>query len=230
MYARSLSTASALLLGTLGCSDDTAPPGAPSAVAPLEAARPVLARTASPTRSRVQYRGMSAEAGFFAIDPSGCVETDVHVFSAEQAVKQGPGKPVDGPLAEVSLFQFNYCTFETLRSAFGQTDDAAFDADNSLNEARVRAMIPTVDFIRNAEVLVEVELTWTGSGELFSTSQRERFRVPGQMETTWFKGAFREAAATGTVVVEGENLTPNESDFAQVVRARSGQLIVERTR
>ena len=117
-----------------------------------------------------------------------------------------------------------------LAEAFGQTDDAAFDADNSLNEARVRATIPTVDFIRNAEVLVEVELTWTGSGELFSTSQRERFRVPGQMETTWFKGAFREAAATGTVVVEGENLTPNESDFAQVVRARSGQLIVERTR
>ena len=224
MYARSLATASALLLGTLGCSDDTAPPGAPSAVAPPEVAQPALARTASPTRSRVQYQGMSADAAFSVIDPSGCVETYVHVFGAEQAVKQGPGKPVGRPLAEVSLFQFNYCTFETLQ-AFGQTDDAAFDADNRLNEARLRASIPT-----DAEARVEVDLTWTGTGALFSASQRERFRVPGQMETTWFKGVFREAAVTGTVVVDGENLTLGESDFAQVVRARSGQLIMERTR
>jgi hypothetical protein len=216
-----------LLIG--GCSDAAAPPGAPRALPSSEAARPALARTASTWRSRVQYNGMSAQAGFSVIDPSGCVETDVQVSSAKLAVKQGPGKPAAGPLAEVNLFQFNYCTFESV-SAFGETDDAVFDADQRLNEARLQTTIPAFDFNSNTDVLVEVDLTWRGTGDRSSGSQRERFRVPGQIETTWFKGVFRDAVATGTVVVEGENLTPNESDYALIVRARSGQLIMERTR
>ncbi len=229
MPARALVTAGALLLGALGCSDDAPPPGAPSDLPSSEAARPGLARTASTSRSRIQYKGVSAEAGFSVIDPSGCVETDVQVFSAKQAVKQGSGRRVAGPLAEFNLFQFNYCTFESV-SAFGETDDVVFDADQRLKEARLQTTIRAFDSISNTDVLVEVDLTWRGTGDLSSVSQRQRFRVPGQMETTWFKGVFREAAATGTVIVDGENLTPNESDFALIVHARSGQLIMERTR
>ena len=123
------------------------------------------------------------------------METYLHVFSAEQAVKQGPGKPVGGPLAEVSLFQSNYCTFETLQ-AFGQTDDAAFDADNRMNEARLRATIPTVDFISNAGVLVEVDSPGTGTGELFSASQREPLKLPGQM-VTMVKGVLPRGGGDG---------------------------------
>lgn len=102
--------------------------------------------------------------------------------------------------------------------------------DRTLTAARLRATVPTVDIISNTEVLVEVDLTWTGTGELSSASQRERFTSPGLLETDWLKRAFREATAAGTVVVEGENLTPNESDLAQVVGARSGDLTMERTR
>ena len=43
--------------------------------------------------------------------------------------------------------------------------------DRTLTAARLRATVPTVDIISNTEVLVEVDLTWTGTGELSSASQ-----------------------------------------------------------
>jgi DNA-binding response OmpR family regulator len=66
-------TASALLLGTLGRSDEATPPGGPSAVTPPEAARPAPARTASTSRSRVQVNGTRVDAFLTSTDPSGCL-------------------------------------------------------------------------------------------------------------------------------------------------------------
>jgi hypothetical protein len=218
-----------LTLLLVGCSDDTITPGEPSAGAPLEAARPALARTASIGRTRVQLSGMGAEAVFNSVDPSGCVETSVNVFGAELAVKEGPGKPVGGPLAEVWVSQFNYCTFEFLQ-AFGETVDAVFNADRTLNEARLRGTIPAFDSNSNTEVGVEVDLIWTGTGERVSGSERERVRMPGFQATEWFKGVRREAVVAGTVVVGGVDVMPDASEFGEIVRARSGERTVERTR
>jgi hypothetical protein len=40
---------------------------------------------------------------------------------------------------------------------------------------------------------------------------------------------LRDAAATGTVLVGGENLTPNVSTDAEIIRSREGTLSIVKT-
>jgi hypothetical protein len=137
---------------------------------------------------------------------------------------------VTGPLAFVSVFQYNQCTGEFLHNIAAQTGDATFEADRELAEGRLQARIPAFDFFTGAEVLVEMDVAWTAAGELASVSERSRIKQPGRWFTYSFKGKAREAGATGTVAVEGENLTPNESDFAQIISGREASFSVVRTR
>jgi hypothetical protein len=210
------------------CGEDTAPPSAPRAEAPLRAAVRAQDSTA---HFRFQIRRVGAEASFSSIDPSGCVETDAFVFGAEDTQKAGPGKPTTGPLAVVSLFEFNFCTNEVLRSAFGVSNDAVFDAEgNRLTGARLQATITAFDDLTGGEVQVVVDVAWTGTGELVSRSDRFRLKQPGLLVTQWSKGAFRDAAAAGTVAVGGENLATDAASFADIFRARVGELDVVKTR
>jgi hypothetical protein len=217
-----------LALLVAACADDAAPPSAPGAEPTL---RTAVRAQDSTAHFRFQIRRVGAEASFSSIDPSGCVETDAFVFGAEQTQKEGPGKPTTGPLAFVSLFEFNFCTNEVLRSAFGVTNDAVFEAErNKLTEARLQATITAFDDLTGAEVQVEVDVAWTGTGVLTSQSDRFRLKQPGLLVTQWFKGTFRESAASGTVAVGGENLATDAASFADIFRARFGELDVVKTR
>jgi hypothetical protein len=46
----------------------------------------------------------------------------------------------------------------------------------------------------------------------------------------WFKGTFREPAASGAVAIEGENLTPGAAGFSEIFRATQGSSELVRTR
>jgi hypothetical protein len=221
-----LLAATVLPLLLAGCSDDSSPPSGPRAAPPLQAA----SRASATTSFRANIRGETADAYFSSLDPSGCVATDGSVFGAALALKEGPGKPVTGPLAFVSLFQYNQCTGEFLHNIAAQTGDATFEADRELAEGRLQARIPAFDFFSGAEVLVEVDVAWTAAGELASVSERSRVRQPGSWFTYSFKGKSREAGATGTVAVEGENFMPNESIFARIISGREARFEVVRTR
>jgi hypothetical protein len=111
------------------------------------------------------------------------------------------------------------------------TGDATFQADRSkLTKASLQATIPATDNISGAEVQVEVDLTWTGAGELASESQRFRFKQAGLLLSSWFKGFIRPATASGTVLVGGENIATDASIFADIFRVRLGELDVVRSR
>lgn len=220
------------LLATIGlallvcaCADDAAPPSGPRADPMLPAAVRAQDSTA---HFRFQIRRVGAEASFSRV--ADCVETDASVFGAEDTQKEGPGKPTTGPLAFVSLFEFNFCTNEVLRSVFGVTNDAVFEADaNKLTAARLQATITAFDDLTGTEVQVEVDVAWTGTGVLTSRSDRFRLKQPGLLVTQWFKGASRDAAAAGTVAVGGENFATDAGGFADIFRARSGELDVVKT-
>ena len=208
-----------------GCGDDAVPPSAPASDAAPQAAARVSALKAD--RIRFQIRDQAANASFISLDPSGCVETFVFVFGAQETVKDGPGAPSTGPLAVVQLSRFNFCTNE-IEELFGITDDATFEVSTKLDQARLRATVP--GFVADGqEVPAVVDLTWTGAGALFSESSRVRLRQPGVMLTQWFRGTFRPAQVSGTVTIGRENIAADPLD-ALIIRARQGSFEIVKTR
>jgi hypothetical protein len=210
-----------------GCRDDTAPPTNPRTESPRPSAR---VSTTAVDRFRFQLRRVGAEAFFERIDPTGCVVTDVDILGSEDAVKQGPGKPISGPFALAAIFEFDICTQQVLRDIFGFTSDVTFQANrNKLTEASLQATIPAVDNLSGAEVPVTVDLAWSGTGVLVSQSNRFRLKTPSTLTNQWFKGIFRDAAASGSVVVDGENLATDAVLLADIFRLRTGEFDITRT-
>jgi hypothetical protein len=209
-----------------GCGDEATPPSAPRIEAASRPAARVSALAAD--RARFDIRDRAANATFASIDPSGCVETVVFVFGAQETVKVGPGKPSTGPVGFLQLSEVDFCTGQ-VRELFGFADDATFQVSTKLDEARLRATIPGFDVVDGVEVPAVVDLTWTGSGELITESNRYRLKLPGAMVTQWFRGTFRPAQVSGTVLVGDENLATDPVD-ALILRARQGSFEMVRTR
>jgi hypothetical protein len=208
-----------------GCGEDTVPSSGPGTEpAPGPAAR--VSATAV-DHFRFQVRDRAADAVFSSFDPSGCVETFVFVFGAEEAVKEGRGKPSTGPLAFVQLSEFNVCTNE-VRELFGISSDASFEVSRKLDEAHLQATLPGFDVVNGVEVPLVVDLAWAGAGELGSQSNRFRLKLPGAMLSEWLKGTFRPAQVSGTVMVGDENVATDPVD-ATIFRARSGRFEMVRT-
>jgi hypothetical protein len=211
-----------LLLAACG---DAAPSSAPRAEATAPDSR-VLAGAAQ--HLRFQIRDRAANASFSSVDPSGCVETFVFVFGSNETVKDGPGSPRTGPLAVVRLSQFDFCN-NTIGEFFGITEDAAFEVSRQLDQAHLKASVPGFVDETGVEAPAVVDLTWTGTGELFSQTDRQRVKFPGSMLTQWFKGTFRPAQVSGTVTIGKQNLATNLVD-ALIIRATQGSFEVVRTR
>ena len=218
-----VATGFSLLLA--GCGDDTVPPSEPGSVAMAPATR-AQARAAS--HFRFQIKDRAANASFSSVDPSGCVETFVFVFGSIETVRQGPGKPITGPLAVVQLSQFDFCN-NTLGEFFGIADDASFEVSRQLDQAHLKASVPGFVDETGVETPAAVDLTWTGAGQLIKENDRSRVKFPGSMLTQWLRGTFRPAQVSGTVTVGKRNLATDPVD-ALIVRATQGSLEVVRTR
>jgi hypothetical protein len=210
-----------------GCGEDSAPPSGPRTEPALRPTTRVPAAVVD--RFRLQIRQLAANAFGSTTDPSGCVETFVFVFGAEQTQKEGPGKPITGPLAAVIVQEINFCTFEFLRDIFGLTNDATFQGSRNLTEARLQATIPAFDFVNEVEVQAVLDLAWTGAGNFFSESDRFRVKAPGFLLSQWFRATFRPAEVSGTAFVGGENVMTGLLS-AEILRARDGVFELVRTR
>jgi hypothetical protein len=207
------------------CGDDAVPPSAPKA----ETASPALRRSAQAvSHFRLQIKDRAANASFSSVDPSGCVETFVFVFGSIETTKQGPGKPLTGPLAVVQLSQFDFCN-NTIGEFFGVAEDAAFEVSTKLDQAHLKATVPGFLDETGVEAPAVVDLTWTGAGDLITQSDRSRVKFPGSMLTQWLKGTFRPAQVSGTVTVGKQNLATDVVD-ALIIRATQGSMEFVRTR
>ena len=143
-------------------------------------------------------------------------------------MKEGPGKPSTGPLAVVQLSQYDFCN-NTLGEYFGLAEDATFEVSRKLGQAHLKATVPGFLDETGAEAPAVVDLTWTGAGELFSQTDRSRLKFPGSMLTQWFRGNFRPAQVSGTVLVGKEDLATDPLD-ALIIRATQGSFEIVKTR
>ena len=176
-----------------------------------------------------QLRELAADAFFATTD--GCIATDALVVGSQQAVKVGPGKPTRVPVALVFVSVFDLCAGQLLRDIFGETSNVEFTADRvKLSQARLQATVPATDFVTGAELDVEVDVAWTSFGEPSFQSSRNMIRQGGLLIRELFKGPFRDATATGSVIVGGENIASEPALFGDVFRIKTGDFLLVRTR
>jgi hypothetical protein len=178
--------------------------------------------------SQVRFRGKGAQAFFSS--GSECVSTNVQIQASLGSFKEGSGAPSRDPAAVVFIDRYDSCTDTYLSSiAAFSTDGVALQVDNRLTAASLQVTITGVDFVTGADVVVQVDLDWTGTGTLFTTSQKTREKIPGGMLIWHFMGKQRGATASGTVSLDGVNLTPEPIESAFIFDARSSALTVEHT-
>jgi hypothetical protein len=172
-----------------------------------------------------RFKGQSADASFFHAD--GCIQTFVGVFASEGVFHSPPG-PGDGQ-SGTNLFidQFDTCAGTPILSAFGSAilDDAAFQPDQKLGSATLNAAIEVFDGVSGATFTANVNLNWTGVGNISRGKSHFHSQSPGCKINSKFNGTFRQAQAVGTVTIEATNFTPDASQFAGLQSVKTGDVI-----
>ncbi len=168
------------------------------------------------------FSGRSADAFFSSFDPSGCIGTFVSVFANDGRFQAPPGPGSSSSGASIFIDQFDFCTGSSVFFfGFATLADADFRVSRGLTSARLNTTIPVVDPF-GSPLDVDVDLTWTGTGDLSRGNSHFHSQSPNCIVNGHSNGSFRFAEASGSVTIAAENFTPNSSDFAELFSARSG--------
>jgi hypothetical protein len=184
------------------------------------------ARAAGAETLHLSFDGLTAEASFSGLDPSGCVSTHVGVFADDGRFRTGTGQPEVAATATIVVSQIDDCTGTLLLAGDGLAVLAPgeFQIDDKLTAASLTATIEIFDFVSGTFLPVNVSVRWTGIGETFSSKDRLHQTFPGFKVLKRFDGTGRLAAASGTVSDGTTNFTPEPADFAQLSSVRQGEL------
>lgn len=166
-----------------------------------------------------QLRGATADAYFTStVD---CTVNTAYVIANEAREKEGPGKPQAASTVEVFLHQYDICTGEEDAIdayALAPVPDAAFQMSNKLDGATLAATVTVYDAVTHTSFPVDLQLTWTGTGEVTKNKSFSRYEDGACKSHYHFQGSFRQAIAEGSV-------TAPEANFTLVGTARTANLM-----
>ena len=169
-----------------------------------------------------------ATAGFRSTDPTGCITTNVLVTGGDDVNIEPPGAPERTSGASLRVQEFNRCTGEfTICS--GSTDEALFNSNPSVKNATLVATVPLTCQTSEGTTVTktgEINLTWTCTGEVDRFRRDSHFNFEGFRQNAFFRGSACDAVATGTVLVDGVNVTPNPSRSAEIVSETGHQVVI----
>ncbi|HLE16220.1 MAG TPA: hypothetical protein VI776_15840 [Anaerolineales bacterium] len=174
-----------------------------------------------------KFSGLNANAFFFSQEGD-CVATFVGVFANDGKFQSPPGSPGEGIFADVFIDRFDFCTETSLLSAFGSTmlDNSAFSINQHLSSASLNTSIEVFDFVTETSFAVDVNVNWTGTGDLIRQSSSFKSITPNCKFMDSFRGTFRGAEASGVVSDGITNFTPEPTSDASLSNTRSGTLVV----
>jgi hypothetical protein len=132
--------------------------------------------------------------------------TFLNVIGGHEEEQEDRVSMLDSDFLNVRILNFRDCDGNFVNDfGFGP---AEFTFSPSLQEATVTGTITTIRGGRT----VTVDLTWTGTGPLETTSNTTTF----EGFTGHFVGQRRDAVATGTVTVNGETLVDGSTTNAEI--------------
>ena len=167
-------------------------------------------------------------AGFRSTDPTGCITSTVLVTGGSDVDVEPPGAPTRTSGASLRIQQFNSCTGEfTFCSGFGE--DVQFSSNPSVKNASLTGTIPVVCTTPTGTTTstAEIDLAFACTGEIERDRSDLHFHFEGFVLNAFFRGATCDAVATGTVLLDGVNVTPNPSIRAEIVSETGQEARVE---
>ncbi len=180
-----------------------------------------------------KFQGQRAEAFFFSMDLSGCIFTNVEVSAGDNSdiFLDSPGPPSSSSAsqANITISQFDICMlmpllFATCPDPFAPLAEDDFQVIGiKLDSARLNTTLECLDFLSLSSFNVNVDLDWTGAGDLSRQNDNSHFHSPGDIGHFRGTSTSRFAEASGMVSDGATNFTPNPSDFAQILSVKSGQ-------
>lgn len=157
-----------------------------------------------------RWKGPGAEATFSSTDDSGCVVTDVTLFTRDETFQNPPGRPSRGSFAYLSIYQYDYCAGVTLRTAEGWASIGESDLQvaRRLNGATLSTTVPMYDWTSDSYFDAYVDLSWTPTGPAAVQKSSFRSHTPDCKYHSRFQGTFRSADVNGTITDGYTNYTP----------------------
>ena len=176
--------------------------------------------------------GASASASFFA--DIGGVQTSTFVFASDHSFSD-PSGTFEGSDVFVDIFQFDPGNPRNPRddkfhsfSGYAELTPEQFQLVGNFDSATLSAVVNVCEFEGKDGgppappppepncFDVTVDLTWTGTGAVQTSSGKSSFRFDGCRVRSTFSNSFRSASAAGAVSDGTTNFTPNPSDFADM--------------
>jgi hypothetical protein len=168
--------------------------------------------TAQSLQVRLVTRSANAGWGNCPDDPAliepGTVCATTYLQFAEEASWQN-GSGTNGQAFSFTQTRYTYNeegVYVPLGNSYGFSNSVNFSMPSSLNQAALRANIPlTICTVSESGShcqdgpVVRLHVTWTGTGELVSSSSRERRVMPDRVLIFGYWQAQREATAVGQV-------------------------------
>ena len=175
-------------------------------------------------RSRDQF----AIAGFRSTDPTGCIRTTVLLVAGSDVTHEPPGPPTRTSGASLRITQVNSCT-GTVVTGTGTVSGVNFQSNPSVRQATLTATIPVqlTTPTGTTEVNVPVNITWTATGAPDRDANRTHLVFPELVLNAQFRGVTSRAVATGTILLNGTNITPNPSVSGEISQEAGQEVRIE---
>ncbi|BAZ31851.1 hypothetical protein NIES4074_43240 [Cylindrospermum sp. NIES-4074] len=175
------------------------------------------------TTEQYKFKGESASASFSQYD--GCNSTYVGVYAFDNVTKDAPGAPTSQTGANLYYSSYDYCT-GVGSYGYGYSENATFTSSNSLQSASLSGSFTLYDYSSAVNKTAAVDLTWTGTGDLFRGNSHSTYQGPGYRSSYRSVGAYRDASVTGTVTVDGTNLIANVPSYGSLSSSNNGSLFI----
>jgi hypothetical protein len=165
--------------------------------------------SADTTLSHSQTRGDGAWAAFYVADTTSCALGTVTRIYVQSNTYTGTwdGAPADDDQTTITISVWDYCVNAEVSLLIGSTTQQELQVDPNLSSATLRSTIPALDQATGAVIEVSVDLIWSGTGKLIRdpSGYNEHFENLTIVSRSY--GTFRDAVASGSLIVGGVELT-----------------------
>lgn len=170
------------------------------------------------------YRGRSVDATFTSTD--GCLTTEVGVFGLANTIQWLPGTPYEDANLWVNVTQHDTCTGQRTLYAFGYASGASVSVKPSLGGAAVSATVEAYDWVSFSWITLGVDVVWEAVDGRVREGFHETEHGDGYVAFYHSVGTYRPATASGSVLLQGTNLTPAATGDAAIASTQEGELFV----